>query len=203
MRKKWTANTEVTESLLEFREKRKWQIALRRYVLKGHKSSAYAPFFGIDIKAFRKWIELQFDDECSWENFSEKWQFDHIVPVAYFNFKDEQEMRLCWNFINIRVEACGLNKNRGNRVDVLAAKSFFVELYEKTGYHVCKRMIEKIESIEVSQLQSHELQHSFIREKKDYLELISNYTAYEYDRLNEGTPIEEIEREKLFLSKYK
>lgn len=203
MRKQWTPKAEVTDSLLEFREKRKWQIALRRYLLLGHKSSAYAPFFGIDSRSFRKWIELQFEDDCKWENFSEKWQLDHIIPVAYFDFKNQEDMKLCWNFINIRVELCGLNKNRGNRVDVLAARAYFEDLHKKTGYEVCQKLVEKIEMIEVSQLQSHETQEQFIRDKRAYLELISKYAPYEFDQLNDGVPVEEIERERAFLSKYR
>lgn len=203
MRKKWTPKTEVTDSVLEFREKRKWQIALRRYLMLGHKSSAYAPYFGLDNQSFRKWIELQFDGECTWENFSEKWQLDHIIPVAYFDFKKNEDMRLCWNFVNIRIEPCGLNKNRGQRVDVVAAKAYFQELFDKTGYEVCSQLVEKIETIEVSQLESHELQERFIIEKKAYLNTISMYTSYEFDQLNDGISIEEIEREKQFLHKYR
>ena len=202
MRKKWTAKTEVTESVLDFREKRKWQIALRRYLLLGHKSSAYAPFFGLDSQSFRKWIELQFDGECSWDNFSNKWQFDHIIPVAYFNFNNPEDMKLCWNFVNIRVELCGMNRNRGNRIDVLAAKAYFLKLYQQTGYTICERLIEKIEAIEISQLESHEHQHRFILEKKAYLEMISSYSSYEFDKLNDGVAVEDIERERAFLYKY-
>jgi hypothetical protein len=49
-RKRWTAKTEVDASLLQFREKRKWQIALRRYILERNKSTYYAPFFGLSIE---------------------------------------------------------------------------------------------------------------------------------------------------------
>ena len=69
-RKRWTAQTEVNEELLTFREKRKWQIALRRYVIEQNRSSFYAPYFGLDIKSFRDWIEVQFDRGMNWDNFS-------------------------------------------------------------------------------------------------------------------------------------
>lgn len=203
MRKKWTAKTEVTDSVVVFREKRKWQIALRRYLLLGHKSSAYAPFFGIDSRLFREWIELQFDGECNWDNFSSKWQFDHVIPVAYFDFTDQEDMKLCWNFVNIRIEPCGVNRDRGNRIDVLAAKAYFLQLFQETGYSICKKLIEKIESIEVLQLGGHEHQHRFILEKKPYLEIISSYSSYEFDKLNDGVPLEEVERERAFLHKYR
>src|ERR1700733_6249523 len=123
MRKKWTPKTEITDSLLKFREKRKWQIALRRYVLEQNKSSYYAPFFGIDSGNFRKWIELQFEKDMNWENFSLIWQFDHIIPVNYFDFTNKNDLRLCWNFINIKAERIDAPEVQMGHIDILSAKS--------------------------------------------------------------------------------
>lgn len=201
-RKRWTPQTEISDSLLKFREKRKWQIALRRYVLEKNKSSFYAPYFGLDNSNFRKWIELQFDEDLNWENFSQSWQFDHIVPVAYFDFDDQADLKLCWNFVNIRVERLQLNKNSGNRIDVLAAKSYFQDIFQKTNYQVCKSMIEKIEQIERSQIASNENLENFILENKYYLETLCSFSPNDFDRLNTGVPFKDIVFEKEFLKKF-
>ena len=201
MRKKWTPQTEVNESLLHFREKRKWQIALRRYVLDKNKSSAYAPYFGLGNEKFREWIELQFDNELSWNNFSEAWQFDHIVPVAYFDFTNEQDLRLCWNFVNIRVEKSANNKNRSNRIDVLAAKKYFEVLFQQTGYEICREMLEKITRIEVAEIASHQAIQHFISTNKDYLSAVKEFDSADYDRLNTGTDLKTIVFEKDFLKR--
>jgi hypothetical protein len=188
--------------VLHFKEKRKWQISLRRYILEGNKCSYYAPFFAIDSKTFRQWIELQFDEEMGWHNFSSVWQFDHIVPVAYFDFDDDEDMKLCWNFTNIRVEKCTVNKNRGNRVDVLSAKSYFEELFARTQYPICQKMIEKIEKIEGSQIKSHKNLENFIVERREYLMDIAGFTPYEFEQLNSGVSAKSIRAEKDFLKKY-
>lgn len=202
MRKKWTAKTEVNKALEKFREKRKWQIALRRYVLEKNKCSFYAPYFGLDVNKFREWIELQFEEGLNWNNFSTTWQFDHIVPVAYFDFADENDLFLCWNFINIRVEKVEYNKNRGNRVDVLAAKSFFETLQKETGYDVCGKMVEKIIRIEVSQIASNSVLEKFIIENKNYLNTVAGFSSYEFDKLNAGTELKSVLFEKNFLKKF-
>ena len=120
--------TEKPESLQQKREKRRWQMALRRYVIEKNPSSAYAKYFGLDIEFFREWITIQFREDLSWSNFALKWQFDHIVPVAYFDYSNEEDLLLCWNFINIRVERIEPNKVRGNRVDVMAVRTYFEEI---------------------------------------------------------------------------
>jgi hypothetical protein len=200
-RKRWTPQTEVTESLLRFREKRKWQIMLRRYILEQAGGKSYAPFFGLDFKNFRSWIEIQFDNETNWSNFSKNWQFDHIIPVAYFDFNSESDLKLCWNFTNIRVEKLIMNKNSGNRVDVLAAKSYFENLYEHTNYPICMLMVKKIEQIEVSQIEGNANLERFMKEKQEYLTNLISFSEYEFKRLNDGEEMNSIIYERSFVER--
>jgi hypothetical protein len=200
-RKRWTPKTEVTDALIQFREKRKWQIALRRYVLENNKSSFYAPYFGLDNSKFREWIQIQFEDGLSWENFSSHWQFDHIVPVAYFDFMNEADLRLCWNFVNIRVEKSGADKNSRNRIDVLAAKKYFEVLFKETGYEVCKNMLDKITRIEVSEIASNRSVRDFIIANKDYLDATKEFNSDDFDRLNTGTSLKSLLFEKDFIKR--
>ncbi len=168
-RKKWEAKTELTPELIKFREKRKWQINLRRYVIEKSPCPPYAPYFGLDIENIRNWFEYQFTKDLNWENFAKKWQFDHIIPVTYFDQSSEEERRLCWNFTNLRVETFKLNKDRGDRLDILGAKSYFDELYLITGYHITKALRDKIARIELSEFISSEPQQKFLAEHKEYL----------------------------------
>lgn len=188
-------NSKDTAALLKFREKRKWQIALRRYVIEKALSKSYAPYFGLDISNMRLWFEHQFTKGIGWQNFGKEWQFDHIIPVTYFDFTVEEELRLCWNFTNIRVELIQKNKDKGARLDVLAAKGYFQRLFNETGYEVCKKLLEKIDLIELSEFVSTDAQRNFISSHKEYLKMIEGYTAFEFELLNIGRTIEEVNKE--------
>jgi len=201
-RKKWTPQNEVNDALIQSRQKRKWQIALRRYVLEGNKCSVYAPYFGLDIYNFRKWIEAQFDKTLNWDNFSASWQFDHIIPLTYFSFQAEEDLRLCWNFINIRVEKIEIEEKETTRIDVLAAKRYFETLYNYTRYPLCQKMVAKIKQIELSEFKGSDKLISFIQENKSYLETIFSFTSYEFDKLNERVPLTEILAEIELLKKF-
>ncbi|HEX7906352.1 MAG TPA: hypothetical protein VF487_20905 [Chitinophagaceae bacterium] len=137
----------------------------------------------------------------NWDSFGKNWQFDHIIPVAYFDFSDTEEMKMCWNFANLRVDPVHPNKNRGRRVDVLAAKAYFAELYKNTQYAPCLRLYKKIEKIELSELISSEKQFDFITKHKEYLEQIEHYSAFEFELLNMGRSIEEVNKEIALLKK--
>ena len=202
VRKKWTAKEEVTEADIRFRQKRKWQQALRRYVLEKNVSEGYAIYFGLDIESFRQWIQIQFTQDLNWDNFASAWQFDHIVPVAYFDFNNEEDLKLAWNFINIRVEKHDLNKVRGNRIDVIAVKTYFEELYLKTNYSFCSKMLDKIEKIEVSNIISEPKIEQFIIDRKEEFELLATLDAGEFAQLNRGVPLSDILLEKEILRKF-
>lgn len=202
MAKKQIYKGEVSDSLLKFREKRKWQIAMRRYIMEGNLCTAYAPYFGIDKNNFRKWIELQFNEDIGWYNFSDAWQFDHIIPVTYFDFSDEKELMLCWNFTNIRVEQTSFNRNRGNRVDVLTARAYFQDIYTKTGYSIVQKILNKIERIELSQIKTSQKLEEFINNQKEYLETITNFSIYEFEQLNSELTVKQVLEQRELLKKY-
>ena len=84
------------------------------------------------------------------------------------------------------------NKNRGNRVDVIAAKGYFEDVYKGTGYTISKKMIQKIEAIELSQIASNEKLENFIIENKQFIETISSFSHYQYEQLNIGVSIDEV-----------
>lgn len=201
-RKKWTPQKEVNDSVLQIREKRKWQIALRRYVLEKQKCSAYAPYFGLSNERFRQWIELQFVGELNWTNFSDSWQLDHVVPVAYFDFSKEEDLRLSWNFTNIRVAKIEKSGVAINRIDLLAAKRYFEKLQKQTGYAICAAMTDKISRIEAYQVGETKLLANFIIDNRSYLDAVQNFTAEDFERLNTGTDLKVLLSEKEFLKKF-
>ena len=202
-RKKWTPIAEVTDELLRFREKRKWQLALRRYVLEENKSSAYAQYFGLSINDFRKWIELQFTKDLSWENFGSAWQFDHVVPVTYFDFSKENDLKLCWNFINIRVEkTTPEEKTANNRIDIIAARPYFEGLYKKTKHEQCLRMIDKIASFESIAPANESAIEEFIIQNKQQIELTASFNSEEFKLLNMGKSVDDILLEQEIIKKF-
>lgn len=189
-----------------FREARKWQLAYRRFVIEGVPSEKYAPYFGLNRNSLRNWIELQFskDPNLNWETFGKNWQFEHIVPLAYFNFALESDLYLCWNFINLSVESKLVDpeKQTEKRVGIIGAKLYFQNLYKKTGFSMAQKMILKIESIEANMAGMIDGQLIFIQQKKDWLENICLLTKEESARFNTGVSVEDLMLERAILKRF-
>lgn len=199
-RKRWTPQEEITDTLLRTREKRKWQLAYRRYVLENLPSEAYAHYFGLDSATLRQWFGCQFTEGLSWDNFGKAWQFDHIVPSTYFDYGVEQDLVLCWSFINMRVEP--IEQDRDNRIDILAVRAYFQGLYHATGFGLCQRMLEKIQSIEEAQRKNHPAVEQFLLGNKERLETIGSLNREELSSLNQGIPLADILLEREILRKF-
>jgi hypothetical protein len=201
-RKRWTAQEEETDALLRLRERRKWQLAFRRYVLEGLPSEAYAPYFGMRPEDLRQWFALQFRGDQSWENFGKKWQFGHILPANYFNYSDPEDLKLCWSCINLRVESTDTEHAGQNGGDVMGAKKYFQQLYQETGYSLCEKMLNRIELLETQYSMPQAELTDFLKARKEELEKIAGLSDEEFLRYNQGTSLSELLLEREILRKF-
>lgn len=65
------------------------------------KSSSVLKYLGCSFDLFYKYIESQFQEGMSWENYGE-WHVDHIIPLAYFNFEEKEDWFIAWNYRNLQ-----------------------------------------------------------------------------------------------------
>ena len=190
-------------SASEYRKlKSKWQIALRRYVVDQKTCLEYAAYFGLPIYLFREWIEMQFNHGLSWENFATEWQFDHIIPTIYFDLGDKNDLLLCWNFINIRVEKIKQDESNSHRVDTLGAKEYFRDILKKGGYYLCNEMIRKIESIERTQIANNPTLELFIRNNSETINELQGFEQGDFERINAGASVKDVLMENKLLAKF-
>lgn len=192
----------LIEPEAKFKEKKKWQIALRRYVLEKKLSPNYAPYFGLEIEKMRKWVECQFVEGIGWDDFAVKWQFDHVIPVTYFDFNNEDELKMCWSFLNIRVGIFNKKEEKVNRIDLVYAKNYFKDLYKSSNIESIIPFLDKIEGIILSKKLETNSQTRFLIEQKSYLSSIKGFSAYEYEMLNRGGTLEQVKKEMEILKKF-
>jgi hypothetical protein len=183
-----------------FNEKRKWQIALRRYIINKNKSVNYAPYFGISIDGFRNWIETQFDENIGWDNFSTEWHFEHVLPLAYFNFDNEEDLKMCWHFTNIKVE--NIHQQKALKPDLTAIKEYFTTIVNNIDLPICKAIINKIEQIPNRSVELGGKQLLFLQGNQQDLQTLATFSVYEFERLNTGDSIKILLAEKALMEKF-
>ena len=62
-----------------------------RHLVK-RKNEPTLEYLGISSGEYKKWIEYQFDDVMTWDNYGSYWHMDHVVPCNSFNLENEEEI---------------------------------------------------------------------------------------------------------------
>ena len=73
------------------------------------------------------YLENQFDENMSWNNYGIYWQIDHIIPVSSYNFNLPFEIKKCWNKNNLRPLEKYQNNSKSNYLDVQLIKEYKIE----------------------------------------------------------------------------
>ena len=51
------------------------------------------------------------------KNYGSVWQIDHCLAITSFNLLDENDMKKCFNWINLRPMYCSENISKGDKID--------------------------------------------------------------------------------------
>lgn len=80
----------------------------------GQPSARMLDLIGCTQDGFRRWIESQWEDWMNWGNIgksvSGRWQIDHIIPCSWFNQEKQEDLEVCWHYLNLR-PLCAVENN--------------------------------------------------------------------------------------------
>jgi hypothetical protein len=76
----------------------------------------------------KKWLEFQFDETMSWENYGESWHIDHIIPINSFNFKNDLEKKLCFNWKNLQPLESKENIDKSDNIQIKYIEKLLINL---------------------------------------------------------------------------
>ena len=86
---------------MKYNTKKKLQISLRRYYATNNPSKEISEFVNLSKEEFKNYINNKFIDGMNENNFGSLWGLDHLVPVELFDLDNIEELKICYNFLNI------------------------------------------------------------------------------------------------------
>lgn len=106
--KRYCANnkTLIQRISREYREKNYLNIRLRtnfknRILENIHKQQPTMDYLGTSMSTVKTWLEYNFTDGMSWENYGEFWQIDHTLPLNLFDLTKNLDIYICFNWKNL------------------------------------------------------------------------------------------------------
>jgi len=109
-------------------------------LIHGKQSHTLLLYLGCDFDFFESWIQSQFTPEMTLDNFGIYWHIDHVLPVKMFNHEDEDAIKFCWNWTNLRPLEASENISKSAKIDFdlynqqVCLAYNFIDLYNRISY---------------------------------------------------------------------
>lgn len=71
-------------------------------VLKSTKTDKCWQYIGCNKPFLQEWIESQFDDKMSWDNYGKYWHLDHVIAINLFDMTSQENRKVCFHWTNLR-----------------------------------------------------------------------------------------------------
>ena len=81
------------------------------------KTNKTIDLLGCSHSFFKSWIIHQLYGDMSFDNYGSVWQIDHCLPKTSFNLLDENDMKKCFNWINLRPMYSKGNNSKNDKID--------------------------------------------------------------------------------------
>lgn len=100
-----------------------------RFLLNGtQKSARTCEIIGCSPEELKIHLEKTFTEGMSWDNYGE-WHIDHMIPCAAFDHEDENELKACWNFRNLRALWGSENLKKSSIFDHKEKEEYMMRLF--------------------------------------------------------------------------
>lgn len=81
-----------------------WKIrdALRKRILNFiEKEESTEDYLGIEMKLVKEWLEFNFLEDMTWDNYGTLWNIDHTIACILFDMTQEAQVHLCFDWKNL------------------------------------------------------------------------------------------------------
>tara|TARA_R110000796_G_scaffold52011_1_gene122642 strand:+ start:178 stop:762 length:585 start_codon:yes stop_codon:yes gene_type:complete len=73
-------------------------------------------YLGCSIGDYCNYLESKFDNKMNWDNQGDYWHIDHIKPIASFDLNNEEELYMCFNYINTQPMEALENRLKSDKI---------------------------------------------------------------------------------------
>jgi hypothetical protein len=73
-------------------------------------------YLGTTMTIIIKWLEYNFEENMNWENYGKYWEIDHTIPISLFDINNENEMLLCFCWMNLMPMLKIKNSKKSNKI---------------------------------------------------------------------------------------
>ena len=84
--------------------------------VKKAKSNTFIKLLGCTKVDLLNWIQDQFNENMSWNNYGKYWQIDHVVPISWFDLQKKTHQLVCFHWTNLRPLLKEINMKKKDKI---------------------------------------------------------------------------------------
>lgn len=95
-------------------------------------------YLNCDLDELMTFIEIQFEDDMSWESKGQIWELDHVIPVSKFNLELQEHKNVCFHWCNLKPIYKAENRRKSNKLVekiIEEHQKFCLNYFENTNLH--------------------------------------------------------------------
>lgn len=116
--REWSQKNEMNKyySDINFRLSKILKVELRSAIRREWKKGKTLELLGCSIDNFKQYLEKQFDENMTWDNYGTYWHIDHKMPISRFNLSDLEQQKICFHYTNMQPLEALENIKKGNKI---------------------------------------------------------------------------------------
>jgi hypothetical protein len=115
---KYTRNRYATD--MNYKLEKLYRARVRLFIKGGvkHGKAKYEEMLGCSWDTLREWLQSNFVEGMTWENYGSEWHVDHTLPCAIFDFTNEENVKTCFNWSNLAPMFGSENISKSDKVNM-------------------------------------------------------------------------------------
>lgn len=107
-------------------------------LLKGTNCSKSLSIIDCSMSFLKEWLESNFKDGMTMENYGPYWHVDHVIPCSLFDMTNDDEVKVCFHWSNLQPLEASINESKHNNID----QNEVIEHYKKVKIFATKHNIK-------------------------------------------------------------
>jgi len=82
------------------------------------KTSKLEQYLGCKLDFLYRWLAYTAGGNFDWDQYGSIYQVDHCIPRSFYDHTNEQQIKQCWHWRNLRLITKEENKLKGSKLDL-------------------------------------------------------------------------------------
>jgi len=80
------------------------------------KKDSTIEYVGCTTEELKEYIESLMTNKMKWDNYGKIWEIDHIMPCSSIDHTDQQQVKRCWHYTNLRPITIYQNRSKHAKI---------------------------------------------------------------------------------------